>query len=137
VHGLNSVAGQHSVREIVSSARVDIVCLQEIKMPAISCGLILSMLGREFDSNFIFLSSAGASGGVLIAWRESLDAAGASRIDNYCVSVQFCPANRELWWMTCVYGPQGNEEKINFLLELRHVCGLSALVRGCCWAIST
>jgi hypothetical protein len=25
------------------------------------------------------------------------------------------------WWLTCVYGPQGNDEKIAFLQELREV----------------
>jgi hypothetical protein len=50
---------------------------------------------------------------------------------NY-ISVQFIPADREAWWLSCVYEPQGNEEKINFLNELRlvrsHCLGLWVVV---------
>jgi exonuclease III len=116
--GLNSTARQDAVRMLVNAAKVDIVCLQETKMADVSPQLILSMLRSDFDDNFIFLPSVGASGGVLIAWRATLGAAGASRVDEFCASVQFYLENGEPWWLTCVYGPQANEEKISFLQEL-------------------
>jgi exonuclease III len=77
--GLNSTAWQDAVQMLVNAAKVDIVCLQETKMADVSPQLILSMLRSDFDDNFIFLPSVGASGGVLIAWRATLGAAGASR----------------------------------------------------------
>jgi exonuclease III len=123
VRVLNSAACQHSVRDLVGSARVDVVCLQETKMLAISRRVLLSMLGSDFDSNFISLPSAGASRGILVAWRNALGVTGATRIDSFSVSVQFCPSSGEPWWLTCVYGPQGNEEKIAFLQELRDIRG--------------
>lgn len=89
VRGLNSTARRDAVRLMVDSSRIDIVCLQETKMADISRGLILSMLGSEFDNNFCFLPSIGASGGVMVAWRNRLGAARASRVDSHCVSVQF------------------------------------------------
>jgi hypothetical protein len=65
----------------------------------------------------------GLAGGILVAWRNALGVTGATRIDSFSVSVQLCPSSGELWWLTCVYGPQGNEEKIAFLQELRDIRG--------------
>ena len=121
VRGLNSVARRDAVRVIVNSYKIDVVCLQETKMTAISRQIILSMLGSEFDNNYIFLSSVGASGGILIAWRSCLGPVSASRVDIFSTSVQFNSGNRGSWWLTCVYGPQDNESKIQFLQELRDV----------------
>lgn len=91
VCGLNSAARQDAVRMLVNSSQVDIVCLQETKMVAVTRRLILSMLGSDFDNNFTFLPSTGASGGVLIAWRAKLRVIGATRTDSCCASVQFSP----------------------------------------------
>jgi hypothetical protein len=46
---------------------------------------------------------------------------GNHRVDNHSVLVQFRLENGAAWWLTCVYGPQGNNEKIAFLQELRDV----------------
>lgn len=78
---------------VVDSSKIDVICLQEIKMASVSRQLVLSMLGSDFDNNFVFLPSAGASGGILIAWRNHLGTIGASRLDSHCASVQFCPVN--------------------------------------------
>ena len=118
VRGLNSSARQDSVRMLVQSIRADIVCLQETKMEGISQWFVLSTLGPGF-CHFVFVPSVGASGGILVAWKQALGTAGNFRVDNHCASVQFLPTDSEPWWLTCVYGPQGNEEKINFLQELR------------------
>jgi exonuclease III len=87
MQGLNATARQDAVRMLVNAAKVDIVCLQETKMVEVSHRLILSMLGSDFDNNFIFLPFVGASGGVLIVWRAALGTVGASRLDAYCASV--------------------------------------------------
>jgi hypothetical protein len=63
VRGLNSTVRQDSVKELVDSSQVDVVCFQETKMQFISRGTILSMLGSQF-TDFVFLPSAGASGGL-------------------------------------------------------------------------
>ena len=120
VRGLNSRARQDEVHTLVNSSRVDVVCLQETKMAAVSRGTLLSMLGSDF-SYFIELPSIGASGGILIAWRHGLGQASASRIDQYSVSVEFSPRGLQPWWLTCVYGPQGDDNKLLFLQELRSI----------------
>ena len=37
------------------------------------------------------------------------------------VSIQFSPNNMQPWWLTCVYGPQGDDNKLLFMQELRCV----------------
>ena len=91
VRGLNSTARRDAVRVVVESSKIDVVCLQETKMASFSRQIILSMLGTDFDNNFCFSPSAGASGGILVAWRSRLGPVGGSRVDHHCVSVQFCP----------------------------------------------
>lgn len=120
VRGLNSRARQDAVRTLVDSCRVDIVCLQETKMTVMPPGVILSMLGSDF-TQWVDLPAAGASGGVIIAWCQGLGPASASRVDDHSVSVQFSPSCLQSWWLTCVYGPQGDERNILFLQELRTV----------------
>jgi hypothetical protein len=61
VRGLNSSARQASVRSLVDSSRIDIVCLQETKMDVISRGTLLSTLGSNFDRH-IELPVVGTSG---------------------------------------------------------------------------
>jgi exonuclease III len=118
VRGLNSSIRQDVVRMLVDSAKIDVVCCQETKMQPISRRDILSMLGVEF-TEFVFLPSIGNSGGILVAWKRNIGHTRLQRIDNHCVSVQFCKQDGQPWWLTCVYGPQGNSEKIIFLQELR------------------
>jgi len=104
----------------VDSSRSDIVCIQETKITELSRRIILSALGSDF-SDFTFAPSIGASGGILIAWRRHIGVSTAQRVDNHSVTVQFSPVNGQSWWLTCVYGPQGNDEKIQFLQELRDI----------------
>ena len=44
---------------------------------------------------------------------------GAQRIDNHSITIQIAAEDGQAWWPTCDYGPQGNEDKIQFLQELR------------------
>jgi len=120
VRGLNSKARQDTVRTLVNSGRFEVVCLQETKMAGISRGCILSLLGSEF-SHWIELPAVGASGGILVAWRHELGPATAFRSDTFSLSVQFSPASSQAWWLTCVYGPQGDDNKILFIQEIRTV----------------
>lgn len=118
VRGLNSSLRQDSVRELVDSAHVDVVCLQETKMQSISLRTVFSMLGADFP-NYVHLPSVGVSGGILVAWRRHVGHTGQQRVDNHGISIQFCRADGQGWWPTYVYGPQGDGEKIQFLQELR------------------
>lgn len=73
--------------------------------------------GVEF-TEFVFLPSVGASGGILVASKRNVGHTGVQRMDAHCVSVQFCKDDGIPWWLTCVYGPQTDAEKILFLQEI-------------------
>jgi exonuclease III len=120
VRGLNSSVRQDSIKELVDSSQVDVVCFQETKMQNITRRNILSMLGADFP-DYVYLPSVGASGGILIAWRRHIGHTEQRKLHNHSVSVQFCKAGGQAWWLTCVYGPQGEGEKIQFLQELRDI----------------
>jgi exonuclease III len=133
VRGLNSSARQDSVHTLVASSQIDIVCLQETKFAAVSRWVMLAMLGSDFSS-FVEFPSNGASGGILVAWRNSVGSTGETRVDEHSFSVQFRLQDGQTWWLICVYGPQGSEEnpflarieghKINSSWTMDHSRGL-------------
>ena len=104
VRGLNSRSRQDVVRTLVDSARVDVVCLRETKMPSISPRDVFSMLRADFNQ-FILLPSIGASGGILVTSGRDVGVTGLTRDDNHSMLVQFSSRNNHPWWLTCVYGP--------------------------------
>ena len=111
VRGLNSKARQDTVRNLINSFKANVVCIQETKMAVISLHTILTTLGSNFVHK-LALPSVGSSGGILVAWSNEIGPASASRVDHYSVTIQFSPRDQQPWWLTCVYGPQGNSDKI-------------------------
>ena len=71
VRGLNSTSRQDSVRFIVDSSRLDIVCIRKPKSQ-MSGRIILSSLGSDF-SDFIAAPSVGGSGGILTLGDDILE----------------------------------------------------------------
>jgi len=119
LRGLNSTSRQDSL-PIVDSSRLDIVCIQETKDTNMSRRIILSPLGSDF-SDFVVAPSVGASGGILVLWRRHIGVSVTRQVDNHSVAVQFSPENGQSWWLTCLYGPQGKEDKTQFLQELQDI----------------
>lgn len=68
VRGLNNRACCAAVRSIVIQERVSILCIQETKVVKFSISMISDTLGPDFD--YIYLSSVGAAGDVLVSWRR-------------------------------------------------------------------
>jgi exonuclease III len=65
VRGLNSRSRRDVVRELVTSERPSIVCLQETKLDVISQSDILQILGQGFD--YFYLLADQTHGGILLA----------------------------------------------------------------------
>jgi exonuclease III len=65
--GLNDSAKRDSVRELVDSLRVNLVCFQETKMAVIDRFTVNQCLGPSFDG-FDYLPALGTRGGILLAW---------------------------------------------------------------------
>jgi hypothetical protein len=53
-----------------------------------------------------------------VAWKHLLGYTGSNRIDSHNISIQFSNGG-SFWRLTCVYGPQGDAEKVQFLHDLR------------------
>jgi exonuclease III len=62
VHGLNNLACQEEVSQVVSTFRPDLVYLQETKLSDINSSIVRNTLGSEFDSNFVFLPASDTRG---------------------------------------------------------------------------
>lgn len=56
-----------------------------------------------------------------MACRHQIGFSGVHRVDSFSVTIQLQPSSGDDWWLTCVYGPQGNEDKLLFLQELRDI----------------
>jgi hypothetical protein len=61
VRGLNSPSRREVVRDVILVVRPAIVCLQEMKLSAISTQLVVEIVGHHFD-RFEFLSANGTRG---------------------------------------------------------------------------
>jgi exonuclease III len=108
------------VRTLVEATQADIMCIHETKIANMPQQVLLSALGSSF-TDYLELLTMGASGGILVAWRRHVQTTGSRQLDTNSSSIQFCSENGVTWWLTCIYGPQGNDEKIAFLQELRDI----------------
>lgn len=66
VCGLNRRARCKTVKELVRSEKVSILCLQETKLNDVNKTFMLDMLGLNFD--YVALSVVHTQGGILVAW---------------------------------------------------------------------
>ena len=105
---------------MVNDGRPDIVCLQEAKLAYISNWDVFSILGSDFDC-FVFLLAIETRGGILLAWKGHVVEVEAHRVDSHSVSICIKQSEQQIWWLTGVYGPQRDCEKIAFLQELREI----------------
>jgi exonuclease III len=114
VRGLNSRSRRDVVRELVTSERPSIVCLQETKLDVISQSDILQILGQGFD--YFYLLADQTHGGILLAWLSSTWLAVSTSVQVFSISTRFkLAAGGPPWWMTAVYGPCSDEGKPAFL----------------------
>jgi len=61
---------------------------------------------------FEFLPSIGASGGILIAWKDSLFRGNLLFTNDFALSIEFTSLhNNETWILTNVYGPYTPDRK--------------------------
>lgn len=119
VRGLNTKARRDVVFEQIRSVNADIVCLQETKRESFSTSILMQTLGPEYLT-FAFLPASDTRGGILVAWRASHCSVLDHHIGDFSVSVKVClHGNTSSWWLTNVYGPQSDDDKVSFLNELR------------------
>ena len=124
VRGLNSRARRNVVRELVAQENISLLSLQETKLDTCSVSMLLDICGAGFD--FVFLPASNTCGGILLAWKINIWSVTTVLTRSYSLTAKITMlATDETWWLTSVYGPQTDQEKILFLDELKEV-------RDCC-----
>jgi exonuclease III len=124
VRGLNDKGRRDNLRKIVDASKPAVICLQETKLAHITERDVVFFLGRDF-TQFVFLPAQQTRGGILIAWRDGSFSVDHHLVNRYSMSVLLSSKDDPSWWLTGVYGPQQDADKISFLEELREV-------RACC-----
>jgi exonuclease III len=117
VRGLNDLAKRHAVREFVASLNVNVVCFQETKLDVIDEFIVLQCLGPAFDG-FVYLPAVETRGGIMLARDTSVLEIDSFSFDSYAITGEIKTKDNARWWITTVYGPQREDDKINFLAEL-------------------
>jgi exonuclease III len=115
------MAGHAATSSESSWSRNDppLVCIQETKLSMICNALANEILGTAFD--YVFLPAVNVSGGILLGW--SVDAWTVSDVarGRFTLSAKLSEIGTlsDPWWITVVYGPQLDNDKVQFLEELR------------------
>ena len=115
VRGLNNKARRKVVKDLVQDTKCTIAALQETKLSLINETDIIETLGVRFSKQFAYLPAQGTRGGALIAVDEDYYNICQAHVREHTVSVCVISTQcTESWWLTVVYGPQGDREKLSF-----------------------
>lgn len=125
VRGLNSPARHSAIYQVIAAAGPSLVCLQETKMEDVTADVVRQCLGNNFE-NYYFLPAIGTRGGILLAWDDTMvKVINPHRTENTLTAL-VKPNEGVQWWITGVYGPQSDAEKVEFLQEIVDVRDLHA-----------
>ena len=99
VRSANDINKRRIIKSVVRKQKVDLFCIQEIKIQLMTDGVVKSLgVGRFLD--WRALEVVGASGGVLICWdKRSLEI------------LEWEEENGVVWVFTGVYGPFTKEDR--------------------------
>jgi exonuclease III len=122
VRGLNARARCLAIRLLLATTGVSIVCFQETKVEFLCSSIVLEVLGLEFD-DYTYLPATGTRGGILLAWKSREVSITDPLFTTHAITTKVSTASRTShpWWITVVYGPQEDVEKIAFIQELRDI----------------
>jgi exonuclease III len=105
VRGLNSEERQREVRSKIEKSQCDVVCLQETKCEYFDHRFIRKFCPKSFD-NFVYSSSIGAFGGIIILWNYAIFTGMVQQIKRFGIVVSMSSVrNGEAWNFVSVYGP--------------------------------
>ncbi|KAM0825513.1 hypothetical protein ACQ4PT_069506 [Festuca glaucescens] len=125
--GLNNKARRDAVRDLIRDTHATIVCLQETKLDLVDDALISATLGPSFTANYAFLPSIGTSGGIILSVSDAFFTLSDVHVTANTLSASITMLSEGTTWsITCVYGPQGESEKLMFIEELK---GLKAIIQ--------
>lgn len=122
VRGLNDGAKQDAVNELVRDTGATIVCLQETKLQIMDQSAVSRTAGPKFANSFAVLPAAHTRGGILLAVNEDFFDLSDIQLSTHAITATITMrADRIQWQINVVYGPQRDDEKIQFLQELKNI----------------
>ncbi|XP_010230205.1 uncharacterized protein LOC104582388 [Brachypodium distachyon] len=120
VRGLNNPSRRAAVRDLIHDTHTTIICIQETKLQVVDDRLIRDLLGPCFSANFAVLPAAGTRGGMILAVSEDFFTISDVPLSAHSITVTVTMRSEgALWSLTSVYGPQGDQEKLLFIEELK------------------
>ena len=124
VRGANDSSKRRVIKAVIRSQRVDLFCLQETKIQALSEGLVRS-LGSGRWSNWVALDALGSTGGIMVCWdKRSLEVM-ETKVGKFSVSCRIRNVEDGMTWIfTGVYGPFSKEDRDCLWEELGAIRGL-------------
>jgi exonuclease III len=115
VRGLNARARRIAIRSLIATTDASIICFQETKLELIYSTIVLETLGSDFD-DYVYLPADGTRGGILLAWRSKVVTITEPEFTVNTITAKVStPASAIPWWITVIYGPQEDADKIAFL----------------------
>lgn len=122
MRGLNDGARRDSVSELTRDTGSTIVCLQESKLQVVDDNVVRRTLGQNFVNNYTFLPAVQTRGGILLAVSETYFVLSDIHLTTNAITATISMrADDTRWQITVVYGPQGDEAKLQFLQELKDI----------------
>jgi hypothetical protein len=82
--------------------------------------LILETLGPDFD-DFVYLPADGTRGCILLAWQSRTVTITDPIFTTNILTARVKIVGTTHWWISVVYGPQEDADKVEFLHELREL----------------
>ena len=124
VRGVNDRNKRCSIKALIRSQKVDLVCLQETKMSQMTLGVVRSLgVGRFLDWGV--LNARGAAGGVLVFWDKRVLELEGMEVGLFSVSCRFKNCEDGFNWVfSGVYGPTVKRYRELFWEELGAIRGL-------------
>ena len=120
VRGMNARARRLNIKSLLDTTGASVVCFQETKVELLCSPIVLEALGSEFDE-YVYLPAVGTRGGILLAWKSRIVTITDPSFSTNTISAKLTMGSGTPWWITVVYGPQADADKIAFLQELRDV----------------
>jgi len=105
---------------MVAQENISLLSLQETKLENCSANVIMETCGAAFD--YFAKPASNTCGGILLAWKRDIWSITNQMFRSYSLTAKITLLQSNVsWWITCVYGPQTDSEKVAFLDELREV----------------
>jgi exonuclease III len=111
VREINELDKRLSIKGLIRDCKVDLVCLMETKMEAITRVVVRSLWGCQ-HVDWCYMGASGASVGILIMWDRRTVEKVDECVGRYTLAVSLHNAyDNFMWAFRGVYGPNDDGER--------------------------